>query len=87
MFWVVLPILCVLLSTIAMFSGIFIIKKVQLHLHGSLICAYICALTSIKIVYKNFRLFFRKMILMLSYFFLLKNYFEKTVVFAVIELQ
>lgn len=87
MFWVVFTILYVLLGTIAVLSRIFIIKKVQLHSDESLICTYIHAFTSIKMGYKIFRLFFLNTLLMLSYFFLLKNNFEKAVVFTVIELQ
>lgn len=67
MFWELTTILCVLLVTIAMFSRIFIINKVWLHSHGSLICVCIHAFTSRKIGYKS-RYFFLNILLIFIYF-------------------
>lgn len=49
--------LYILLGVISMFCEIFLIKKVLLHSHWSLISTYIHAFAGIKIQYKTLRLF------------------------------
>lgn len=56
--------LYIMLGAIPMFCKIFLIKKVLLYSHWSLISTYIHALTSIKMHYKKIQIIFLSMLLM-----------------------
>ena len=58
---------------IAMSVRIFLIIKVQLYLHGSLICAYVHAFTNTKIGYKNIFFFSWIYILKICFIYIFLN--------------